>query len=456
MTKPKVLIIDDETAIRKTLHYILHKDYTIIEADSGKAGLEKLRKHQVFIVLLDVMMPGMDGLETLKRIKEMDPCIEICMLTGVENTVTAVQATKLGAFDYLVKPVEIEKIKITIQHMLSAVNTIKENISLKASLNEFVPDGLITKCAKMQNILSSMKNISNSNSNVLITGETGTGKEILARILHKYSSRGDKPFLAINCCAIPDTLLESEMFGFEKGSFTGAVERKLGKLELADGGTLFLDEIGNMSPFLQAKLLRVIQEKEFTRIGSNKIISIDVRIISATHINIKKAIKDETFRDDLYYRLNVVPIHLPPLRERGEDIKELFDYFQEKFSKVFRHNSLSLSPETLRIMENYSWPGNIRELENLVERLLALGKTGVIRRDDLPLDFLMEVDAFKDSYKTASNTDGSFKTALQRFEKDLITRALHVSKNNRSKAAELLGMHRNTLMQKIKELSITP
>lgn len=451
MAKPKVLVIDDDKSVRDTMRFLLHEDYAVIEAECGKAGLEELRKQEIYLVFLDVMMPEMNGIETLQQIKAIDKNIQVCMVTAVSDTATAVKATKLGAYDYLIKPAQKDKLLLAAQHMQYAMEAKRENEALKLSLREFIPEGLVTTSPRMKEVLSSIKKISSSHSNVLITGESGTGKEVLARMIHKYSNRNEKPFVAINCCAIPDTLLESEMFGFEKGSFTGAAERKIGKFEMADQGTLFLDEIGSMSHFLQGKLLRIIQDGEFTRLGSTKTISVDVRIISATHVDLKESLNDKSFREDLYYRLKVVPLHLPPLRERPEDIGHLFDFFQKRFNTQFNYATLKLSDEALEVLEQYPWPGNIRELENLVERLMAIGKKGVIRIDDLPLDLLLDVDTLVDLDKNPALAKTSFKAAMMRFEKDLIIRCLQASKSNKSKAAEIMGIHRNTLMEKLKE-----
>ncbi|MBC7189063.1 sigma-54-dependent Fis family transcriptional regulator, partial [Candidatus Aerophobetes bacterium] len=369
--KGKILIIDDEVGILDTVSGILEDEgYTTLTAKDAETAIEILDKEDVDLVFLDVWLPKMSGIEAIKKIKEKDFHIPVIMISGHGNVEVAVQAVKLGAFDFLEKPLSMERIILTAERALQFKSLEKENIKLRSSILKKYE--LVGNSQAMKKIKSQIEMIARGDSRVLILGESGTGKELVARMIHSLSPRANAPFIEVNCAAIPQELIESELFGHEKGAFTGAIDKKIGKFELANEGTLFLDEIGDMSLLTQAKLLRVIETQKFQRVGGTRDITVNVRIISATNKDLTEEIKKGNFREDLYYRLNVVPVYISPLRERKEDIPELVNYFMDEFSREKGWRRKKISDDAMRILKNYDWPGNVRELKNAVERLMIM------------------------------------------------------------------------------------
>jgi DNA-binding NtrC family response regulator len=396
-------------------------------------------------------MPELNGIEVLKRIKEIDSTIDVIMVTASKEVKPAVDSLKFGAFDYIIKPFEAEDLISTINKALERRNIIRENLYLKQALDERASYGeLIGKNENIRKIYEIIENISDSDSTVLLTGESGTGKEIVAQTIHKKSVRANKPYIIVNCAAIPENLLESELFGHERGSFTGALDRHIGKFELANDGTIFLDEIGEMPLSMQAKLLRVVQERAVVRVGGEKSIPINVRIIAATNLDIKKAVQNKTFREDLYYRINVIPIHLPPLRERIEDLPRFINYFILKYNKELNKNITRITDEALKILQEYPWPGNVRELGNLIERIITLAKDDHIDVDHLPKDLASS----KSKNEIFILEEGSLLKAVKSYEKHIIEDALRSCNGNRTTTAKTLGIHRTTLISKMEAYGV--
>ncbi|MBU1026410.1 MAG: sigma-54 dependent transcriptional regulator, partial [Candidatus Margulisbacteria bacterium] len=361
--KPAILAVDDEADMRQTYKSILQNKYKVTTASSGKDAVKIIQAEAISLVLLDIRMPGQDGIETLKQIKAQDPETEVIMVSASKDIASAVEAMKLGAFDYVTKPFDVKELLILIEKVLEKISLVKENLYLKDSLAQATTYcDLIGQTPQMQNLFQTIEKVAPTDSTVLIHGESGTGKELVARAIHKKSQRADQPFIALNCAAIPENLFESELFGHERGSFTGALERKLGKFELADGGSLFLDEIGCMPPGVQARLLRVLQDNMIERVGGGKPFQVDVRVVAATNLEMKEAIANKKFREDLYYRLNVLRMHLPPLRERKGDIALLLRSFLDKFNKDLKKSIKGFDPTAIELLTNYNWPGNVREL----------------------------------------------------------------------------------------------
>lgn len=441
-----VLVIDDENGVRQSFKMVLKSEYNVLLAETGRKGIEIFKDNAVDLILLDIILPDLDGIELLEKLKGMDPNIEIIMVSAVKEVPMAVKAMKLGAYDYITKPFVVEDIKNIVSRALEKHNLIKEVTYLRDELLRHHPfEKIIGETQKMKDIFELINTISGSDGPVLIQGESGTGKELVARAVHSQGPRKDKPFVVINCAAIPETLMESELFGHAKGAFTGASRSKIGKLEIADKGVAFLDDVDTLDINMQAKLLRVIQEKEFERLGSTKIIKIDVRFIAASNKNFKKLVRQEQFREDLYYRLNVFPVDVPPLRNRKEDIPLLLDHFLKiqstktgKPQKQFSKNAMNI------LTKHYDWPGNVRELQNLVERLCTIIKEDVIHPRDISFF----------TFSKQEITDLSLKDAVSLFEKQYIQEALDKTHGNRTKAAELLGIHRNTLQNKLNESGI--
>lgn len=452
MTKPKytILAIDDEKDMLKTLQNILKKQYNLLTTKSAKEALKIIQEQNIDLVLLDIRMPEMDGVEVLKQIRATFPNLETVMVTASKDVATAVEAMKLGAFDYIAKPFEVKELLTVIEKALEKRSLVRENLYLKEALAQASSYcELLGKTPQMKKIFETIDTVCQSNSRVLITGESGTGKELVALAIHKKSPRAKAPFIAINCAALPENLLESELFGYERGAFTGALERKLGKFELADGGTIFLDEIGCMSPAMQAKLLRVIQEKTIDRVGGTSPITIDVRILAASNIDFKKAIAEKIFRDDLYYRLNVIPIHVPPLRERKEDIPLFLDYFIDKYKKELNRPLKGYAPEALQVLSNYDWPGNVRELQNIVERVVTLSRNKLLSKDDFAKALMPAPE------RISVPENQGLKESTDNFERECIRKALEKSDGNRSQAAKLLNIARSTLISKMDALGLS-
>ncbi|MGD9318559.1 MAG: sigma-54 dependent transcriptional regulator, partial [Desulfobacteraceae bacterium] len=384
--KPRILVVDDEWAMQEALRDWLKEDgYEVGLASSGEEAMVQAKQKNWEVILLDLKMPGMDGLEALKRLKEVNPEAEILMMTAYATVDTAVQAMKEGAFDYLVKPFDPDEVEMQIKKIIQHKDLVLENLLLRKTLEEkFHYDEIIGKSDAMQEIFGMISRVAPTDSTVLITGESGTGKELIAQAIHANSQRSYMPFIAISCGALPDTLLESELFGYEKGAFTGATHAKRGRFEMADGGTLFLDEIGDISLKTQVGLLRVLEQKEISRLGSEQTTKVDVRILAATNRDLKQAIQEKRFREDLYYRLNVISIHIPPLIERTEDIPLLVETFIRKCCAEMNKEEKKVAPSALKLLMEYDWPGNVRELENVIERALVIGQAREILPDDLP------------------------------------------------------------------------
>lgn len=451
--RPTILVVDDEINIVESLKTLLEEGFNVLTATNGEESLKKLEEENADVVLLDIMMPGMDGIEVLRRIKEKDESLEVIMITAVREVKTAVQAMQLGAYDYIVKPFDIDEVLIVIEKALEKRGLTREVAYLRSEVKKPIgPDNIIiAPNSKMRAAYEIALEVAKSDATVLIAGESGTGKELIARAIHFNSHRKNKPFIAVDCATLPETLIESELFGHEKGAFTDATKQKLGKFELAHGGTLFLDEIGNLKPEMQIKILRALQEREIQRVGGTKMIKVDIRIIAATNVELKKAIKEGKFREELYYRLNVVPIFLPPLRERKEDIPLLVKHFLRIHNREFNKHIKRLSSQAMDYLINYNWPGNVRELQNVIERLVALGNDEIIPKERLPLDILLG----REKVKAGTKPEGTlFKEARAWFEKQFILSVLDKANWNQTRAAKLLGVHRNTLILKMKELGV--
>jgi DNA-binding NtrC family response regulator len=450
----RVLVVDDEVGTRESLKMILKNHYEIFLAKNAEETFLQLKEHSPDLILLDIILPDLDGLRVLEKIKQGNPEAVVIMITATKTVKTAVEAMKLGAYDYITKPFDIDELRLIINRALSTKALKEENRRLWEEIDKsFGFENIIGKSKAMKEIFKVVRQIADSKSTVLIMGESGTGKELISRAIHYHSSRKNCPFITINCAAIPETLIESELFGHEKGAFTNAIEKKLGRFEVAHLGTLFLDEIGELSLTTQAKILRFLEEKEFNRVGGSKTIKVDVRLITATNKDLSHLLRRGEFREDLFYRINVVPIVIPPLRERKEDIPILLGHFIEKLSHENNKNVKGVSKEALELMMRYEWPGNVRELENLIERLIALTSNETIQADELPFDLL---DTHRNDELKESIFDGkvSFLEAEEEFERGIILDALKKSNYVQSHAAEMLGISRRILKYKMDKLGI--
>lgn len=444
-TKATILVVDDEESIIETLTGILEDEgYEVIAASSGEKALQYFREFSPDIVLLDVWLPGMDGLEILKGIREINNITSVIMISGHGTIDTAVQAIKLGAYDFLEKPLSLEKVLILVKRALEKQRLEKENLALRTSISRKWE--IIGENPKMVALKNEIARAAASRGRVLIYGESGTGKELVARALHQLSDRQNKNFVEVNCAAIPHELIESELFGHEKGSFTGAFERKKGKFELADEGTLFLDEIGDMSLATQAKVLRVIETQEFQRVGGSRSIKTDVRIIAATNKDLREEIKNGNFREDLYFRLNVIPIHVPPLRERKSDIPLLVEHFLKEFARQYGQKVKKVSKSTLLALTEYDWPGNVRELKNTIERFVIMHPSELID--------VKEIYPYREGGKNDYFSYRTLREAREHFERDFILKKLQENNWNVSRTAEELEIERSNLHRKIKALEI--
>jgi len=452
MNDYSILIVDDEDAQRNILKgYLEKKGYKIFSASSGTDGIKAVQSNLIDIVLSDYKMPDKTGLEVLEEVKKINPEIGFVILTAYGTIENAVKAMRLGAFDYISKPVDLDELDLTIERIIENKNLKSEIQLLKSQLKEkFKIDSFISYSPKMEEVLSLASRAADSKATILISGESGTGKEVLAKSIHYISPRKDNPFIAVNIPALPETLLESELFGHEKGAFTGAEKAKKGRFELAHLGTIFLDEIGDIPINIQVKLLRVLQEHQIERLGSTESINIDVRIIAATHQNIEQKIKDGTFREDLYYRLNIVLLDLPPLRERREDILPLIDHFIEKYAKENNKEKLSLSKEASDSLIKYNFPGNVRELENIIERAVVLCRSEVIIFNDLPI----VVNGFKAENEISLKESGTMIEQVEVLEKQLIYDALSKANGNQSLAGRMLGLTERNLRYKMQKYGI--
>ena len=457
MKNAKILIVEDNDLNREYLTELLTlSGYDVKAAENGRYAMDAMVEDKYDLIITDLRMPQVDGMELLKFTKEMNQDNVVIMITGYGTVNTAVDAMKLGAFDFITKPLKDDLVKLTVSRALSYVKLKEENIALKDHLKDKYDFGkMIGYSDCMKKVFDSVIRISASDSTTLIHGESGTGKELVARAIHFNSDRRNQPLIPVNCGAIPEELLESELFGHEKGAFTGAIRNRIGRFELAQKGTIFLDEIGDMSPALQVKMLRVIQEKEFERIGGIKTIHADVRIIAATNQDLEKAVAERRFREDLFYRINVIPIHLPPLRERGPDIAILANHFLKKFNKIKKKNLSRISSEAIGYFTRYPWPGNVRELENLMEMLVVMMEEGDVDVSDLPTKLLYQKSAEPSSHHVHLPAEGiNFNDMVSQFEKDLLLQALEKSGGVKNRAAKLLNLNRTTLVEKIKRFNL--
>jgi two-component system NtrC family response regulator len=449
----RILIVDDEKVQLEILEgFLVKQGYEATAAEDGQRALEKFKNGSFDAVLTDYRMPGMDGIQLLREVRRMQPEAVVVIMTAYGTVGTAVAAMKEGAYDYLTKPIDLDELLLLIQRVEREVGLDQENRELKEQLREkFKVDFIVSASRQMEEALNLVGRVSRSSATILILGESGTGKELIARAIHYSSPRADKPFVKVNCAALPENLLESELFGHEKGAFTGAVARRIGRFELADQGSIFLDEIGDLSPSLQMKLLRVLQEKEFERVGSNQTIRSDVRVIAATNRNLEEAIQKGTFREDLYYRLNVVTISLPPLRERKEDIPLLVEHFLKKYNRENKKKVTSLSKEGRDLLRRYDYPGNVRELENIVERAVVLCRGDTLTTQDLPLNLREgKAEAALERDRGTQSLPGT----LEEIERQLILKALERSGGVQTKAAEELGISERVLRYKMKKYSL--
>jgi two-component system NtrC family response regulator len=456
MNMETILIVDDEKNYPPILSAVLKEEgFETLTANSGKEALKILENSDVDLVLTDMKMPVMDGIELLEKVKRKDPKLPVIMMTAHGTVEKAVEAMQKGAYNYILKPFDNEQLVIYVDKALEMYRMVKENRELRSAMeSRFGFGNIIGKSTEMQEVFKTIRKVAPTAATVILEGENGTGKELVAKSIHFNSSRRDKAFVAVNCSALSENLLESELFGHEKGSFTGAVAMKKGRFELADGGTLFLDEIGDLSQNLQVKLLRVLQEKVFERVGGVKSISVDIRIIAATNKKLKEEIQEGRFREDLFYRLNVLSIVLPPLRERIEDIRLLIDHFIKKYRDERRSEIpiVDVDSEVERFFYDYRWPGNVRELENVIERAIILCPGEIITVSDLPKDFKDNV--YDTRYLEGIPANAKLHETLNKIEKKMIERALRLTNNVQSNAAELLGIGRSGFNKKIRKHSI--
>jgi nitrogen regulation protein NR(I) len=463
-----ILVIDDDDQLRVSFCKLLREEnYSVLGAASGESGIEMVKQQPLDLVILDMRLPGMDGMETFKQVKKIDPKLPVIIVTAFGTTETAIEATKIGAYDYVLKPFEVPEILNLISQAIEAGYFMKSPVAVDALPDRQSGDAIIGQSRSMQAVYKAIGRVSQTDATILIRGESGTGKELVARAVYQHGTRSDKPFLIINCVAIPETLLESELFGYEKGAFTGASQKHIGKIEQANGGTVFLDEIGDMPLSIQAKILRLLQEKSIERLGGEETIPVDVRIIAATHQNLEQAIEDGRFREDLYFRLKVVTIELPPLRERKEDIQDLVAYYLHRFSFELKIDNPGIQETALALLNKYAWPGNVRELSNLIQKVLIFNRGAPIAVSDLE-QIIDHGDDSDTSRQIGLDTIRQWVRQTMATESDtcrfddfvdivsgiVIAEALKLTNGNRTQAAKLLGMSRPTLHAKIEKYNI--
>ncbi len=464
-----VLIIDDDDQLRVSFERLLKEDgFSVETAPSGEVGLNLIKSKAPDLVILDMRLPGMNGLETFKRINALDPKLPVIIMTAFGTTETAIEATKMGAFDYILKPFDIPEMLSIIRQALEAARFMHSPIHMNAAPDNAAREALIGRSKPMQDVYKAIGRVSPTDATVLIRGESGTGKELVARAIYQHSLRAEKPFLVINCVAIPENLLESELFGYEKGAFTGANHRRVGKIEQANRGTVFLDEIGDMPSSIQAKILRLLQEKSIERLGGRETIPVDVRIIAATNRNLEGALSEGRFREDLYYRLKVVTISLPPLREREGDIPLLAKYFLARSAAEFGMDNPGISRKAVSALGDYSWPGNVREMGNTLQKALIFNRGAPVAPEEIAQAISgMDVNGRPDPKATeesvsrwarealmAKDTENLFESCMDRFAAILVSEALNLTGGNRSRAAKLLGLSRPTLHSKIDKFGL--
>jgi two-component system response regulator AtoC len=451
-SKPLVLAVDDEPGVLEAYKVILEDTCEVRSAPDGAAALKLLSREDIHLVILDLRLPDMEGLEVLLRIKEMDEYIGVIVVTAVGDVKTAVRAMQAGASEYLVKPFDIDSLQAGVARTLERYALMKEVLYLRSEVEEYHTFAdIVGRHESILEIFDLIGRVAGSDATVLITGESGTGKELIARAIHQQSHRAQRPFVAVNCTAIPEQLIESELFGHERGAFTGAVQRRIGKFELAHTGTLFLDEIGSMRLDMQTKLLRALQEHEIERVGGERTIKVDVRIVAATNADLRHLAKEKAFRDDLYYRLNVIPVYIPPLRARREDIPLLVRYFLDKYNRQFNRRLRGFSPTAMEALQAYDWPGNVRELENIIERLVVISKHETVQLRELPLDLQ---SSHTPLIEQLDDQGYDLRKAVQQFEREYIRRVLEKAHWNQTAAARMLRIHRNTLLGKIEQLDL--
>jgi DNA-binding NtrC family response regulator len=444
MKKTILVADDDKNTVEAMREGLEGEGYIVFCAGSGTEGLELARAKKPDLVLTDLMMPGMDGLVFLKTLKMLDPFLPVVIITGQGSVESAVEALKEGAVDYLAKPVRMKEVIKLVARSLEVQSLRLENLTLKNRLKSLSQPGeVIGRSPAFARILEVVRQVAPTRSTVLITGESGTGKELITNLLHQYSTRSEKPLIKVNCAAIPETLMEPELFGHEKGAFSGAIQQKKGRLELAHEGTLFLDEVADMSLTLQAKLLRCLQDGEFVRVGGTETIKVDVRFIAATNQDLSEAIAQRGFREDLYYRLNVISIHLPPLRERIEDIPLLVGFFIKKYATENNKQIKGITQDCLEMLADYSWPGNVRELENVIEQLVVMARDPLLKKDDLPQKILGQPKSGVMTFKIG--------TTLEEIEQKAIRETLAMTGSNKEQAAALLGIHVATIYRKLSQ-----
>ncbi|WP_321391893.1 sigma-54 dependent transcriptional regulator [uncultured Desulfuromusa sp.] len=454
--KANILLVDDEVDSCQALSRLLSQTgYNVEICPSGEQALELLKKQPFDLIISDLFLPGISGIDIIKQTKDDSPEIGIILITGKASAETAVEAMKEGALDYITKPFNFERLKIQVTKALEKNRLVLENKYLRQQLHgRYHFDNIIGTSQAMQQVFSRMGKVAGTDSTILILGASGTGKELVARAIHYNSPRKNKPFLAINCGAIPAELLESELFGHVKGSFTNAFTDKPGKFEVANGGTIFLDEIGNMPQQLQVKLLRVLQEHEFEAVGSTRKTHLNIRLISATNIDLEEHVKAGQFREDLYYRLNVIPIHLPPLKERRGDIPQLARFFADKICKEMNLPQIRIETEAIQALETYDWPGNVREMENIIERTIALTESLVIRCEDLPSNICKTLPSTAIGPPQITSRGVDMNQVIADIEREMIQQAMVLGKGVKARAAHLLRINRTTLVEKIKRLGI--
>jgi DNA-binding NtrC family response regulator len=453
-SQPLLLVVDDEAGVRQSLQLVFNKSYNILEASSADEAIEKTSSEKPDVILLDIMMPGTDGLAVLKQIKSVHPDCQVIMLTGLNTARTAFVAKGTGAFDYVTKPFDVEELRLRVEHALEKIQLSRELERLKEEVGrKYGVEQIIGRSKQIIDVFKAVSMVAGKKSTVLITGESGTGKELIARAIHYNSDRRAKPFVVVNCAALPDTLIESELFGYERGAFTNASQKKVGRFELAHGGTLFLDEIGELNLGTQAKFLRAIEQETFTRLGGTDEIKVDVRVVAASNRDLEQMAKNAEFRPDLFYRLNVVSLFLPPLRERREDIALLLDHFLRLKAREHSITCKTLSPEVVDFFVSYPWPGNIRELENLIERLTILTPHETVMLRDLPTG-MRSADQTATLKEDVLSGSRPLSDAVDEFERELIVKALQRTGFNQTKAASLLGTSRRILKYRIEKLKI--